>query len=101
MKPIWNAAKAIIIKHGRLLFTKNKDDSGVIYSLLGGGQESGESIHEALIRECMEEISAAIEIGDILFVRDYIGRNLEFYETDSDSHQKEYMLNAQLQTRVV
>lgn len=91
MKPIRNSAKAIIIKNGKLLVTKNRDDWGFFYLLPGGGLEPGENIREALIRECMEEISARVEVKDIMFVRDYIGRNHEFAEWDGDVHQIEYI----------
>ncbi|WDU83289.1 NUDIX domain-containing protein [Caloramator sp. Dgby_cultured_2] len=42
-------------------------------------------------RECKEEIGAEVEVGDLKFVRDYIGKNHEFKEWDSDVHQIEYM----------
>lgn len=90
-RPIRNSAKAVIIKDGKLLAQKNKDDWGYFYLLPGGGQEPGESIREALARECMEEISARVEIRDILFVRDYLGKNHEFAEWDEGVHQIEYM----------
>jgi 8-oxo-dGTP diphosphatase len=91
MKPIRNSAKAIIIQNGKLLATKNQDQFGVFYLLPGGGQEPGETIYEALIRECLEEISAEVEIGEVRFIREYIGKNHEFREFDSDVHQIEYM----------
>jgi 8-oxo-dGTP pyrophosphatase MutT (NUDIX family) len=96
MKPIRNSAKALIIKDGKLLATKNEDDWGVFYLLPGGGQEAGENLREALARECMEEISARVEIGDILLVREYIGKNHEFAEWDSETHQIEYMFDCVL-----
>ena len=96
MKPIRNSAKAVIIKDGRLLLTKNTDDFGSFYLLPGGGVEPGENLHEALARECMEEASAKIEIGDILFIRDYIGRNHEFAKWDADMHQVEFMFECRV-----
>lgn len=91
MKPIRNSAKALIIQNGKLLATKNEDQQGTFYLLPGGGQEPGETIHDALRRECLEEISAEIEIGELKFIREYIGRNHEFAEWDSEVHQIEYM----------
>jgi len=44
----------------------------------------------------MEEISAKVKIGDILFVRDYIGKNHEFAEWDKDVHQIEYMFECSI-----
>lgn len=96
MKAIRNSAKAIIIENGKILFTKNKDQFGVFYLLPGGGQEREENITEALKRECMEEISAEISVGDIKFIREYIGKNHEFAEWDSEIHQIEYMFECKL-----
>ena len=96
MKPIRNSAKAIIIKDGKLLCTKNTDPEGFWYLLPGGGLEPGEPITDALKRECREEISAEIVIGDIRFIRDYIGKNHEFAEYDADAHQIEFMFSCSL-----
>lgn len=85
------SVKAVILRDGRLLTTRNVDQEGVFYLLPGGGQELGESLPEALRRECREEIGVAVEVGDLLFVRDYIGRNHEFAEVDADFHQVELM----------
>ena len=78
MKPIRNSAKAIIIEDGRLLAIKLTDEEGFWYCLPGGGQEPGEPLEAALRRECLEEINCEIEICDLRFVRDYIGKNHEF-----------------------
>ena len=96
MKPIRNSAKAIIIRNGKLLCTKNQDHLGIFYLLPGGGQEPGENLIDALKRECKEEISAAISVGDIRFIREYIGGNHEFAEYDADVHQVEYIFECKL-----
>lgn len=93
---IRNSAKAIIIEDGNLLLTKNKDQFGIFYLLPGGGQEPFETITDALKRECKEEINAEIIVKDLLFVRDYIGKNHEFAKWDSDVHQIEYMFECEL-----
>ena len=100
MKPIRNSAKALIIQDGKLLCTKNKDQFGIFYLLPGGGQEPGETIVDALKRECQEEISAEIAIGDLLFVREYIGKNHEFAEWDSDIHQIEFIFSCALKSPI-
>jgi 8-oxo-dGTP diphosphatase len=97
LKSIRNSAKAIIIKDGKMLFTKNKDDLGFFYLLPGGGQEHGETLREALQRECLEEIGQEVEIGDIKFIREYIGKKHEFAKEDSDVHQIEYMFICKLE----
>ncbi len=96
MRPIRNSAKAIIIKDGRLLAIKLVDEEGFWYCLPGGGQEPGEALHDALRRECLEEVNAEIEIGDLRFVRDYIGKNHEFAYHDSDVHAMELMFLCRL-----
>ncbi|SEF88155.1 ADP-ribose pyrophosphatase YjhB, NUDIX family [Caloramator fervidus] len=97
---IRNSAKAIIIKDGKLLCTKNKDDLGIFYLLPGGGQNKGESIIDALKREVKEETGAEIEVKDLKFVRDYIGKNHEFKELDKDFHQVEYMFICSLKGEI-
>jgi len=64
---------------------------GTFYLLPGGGQEPGETIHEALKREYLEASSAEVVLGKLKFIWEYIGRNHEFREFDFDIHQIEYM----------
>ncbi len=96
MRAIRNSAKAIIIRDNQLLVIKNTTDGEDWFLLPGGGQNHGESLREALARECMEEASVVVEIGDIVFIRDYISRNHEFAETDNDAHQVEFMFQCSI-----
>jgi ADP-ribose pyrophosphatase YjhB (NUDIX family) len=92
MKPIRVSAKAVIIEDGRILLLSHEDRDGEWYSLPGGGQENGETLEEALIRECREEINAAVRVKDVLFIRDYIAVNHEFKDEEaSETHQVEIM----------
>ena len=86
---IRNSAKAVIVKDEKLLAIKIQENSGTYYILPGGGQEHGENLHQALIRECKEELGADIEIGDLIFVREYIGKNHELAAYHAHAHQKE------------
>ncbi|GIP24673.1 NUDIX domain-containing protein [Paenibacillus sp. J22TS3] len=90
MKPIRNSARAVIVEQERVLLTKNQDHMGVYYLFPGGGQEKGEDLRAAVIRECLEEIGCRVEAGDLIAVREYIGRNHEFAKWDSDLHQVEF-----------
>lgn len=86
------AAKAVIIHQRRLLTIKVRDllHKGDFYHCLpGGGQRPGENLHEALVRECKEEIGAAVRVGELLFVRDYIGPNHGHAAVDGQFHQVE------------
>ena len=86
-----NSAKAIIIQTNQILVIKKQDTEGYYYILPGGGQEHGETLHEALKRECIEEVNATVDIGNLLFIREYIGKNHEHFAFDSEVHQIEYM----------
>ena len=96
VKPVRIAPKAVIIEGGRLLVVENVDKQGVWYMLPGGGQQPGETLSEALQRECLEEIGAQIEAGLVVSVRDYIANNHEFAEDDTDAHQVEIMFECRL-----
>lgn len=87
---IRNSAKAVIIDNDRLLLTQNIDGEGFFYLLPGGGQEHGETLTEALIRECLEEAGADVDVKELLHIREYIGKNHEHASFDSAVHQIEY-----------
>jgi|SRR5687768_5401634 len=93
MRPVRTSAKAIILHEGNLLALRFQDENGDWYELPGGGQEPGETLPEAVRRECMEEAGADIVVGDLWFVRDYIGKNHEFAQRGANAviHQVEFM----------
>lgn len=92
-----NSAKAIIVRAGKLLCTKNVGWRGDEYYILpGGGQNHGETLAQALERECVEELGAKIRVGALRYVRDYIGKNHAFAERHADVHQIEYMFECEL-----
>ena len=95
MRPVRNSAKAIIVKDSRLLAIKNRDADGDWYCLPGGGQEPGETLTEALRRECLEEVGVEVMVGPLRFVREYIGKNHEFHAHDSDVHQVDFMFECE------
>jgi 8-oxo-dGTP diphosphatase len=90
MKHIRNSAKAIIISGNKVLLTKNKVNDEYFYLFPGGGQEHSETIHDALIRECIEEVGYEVKVRDLLHVREYIGKNHEHFIFDRNVHQIEY-----------
>ena len=85
------SAKAVIVRDDKLLVIVKRDASGEYYVLPGGGQETFETLVEAIIRECREELGTTVTIGELLYVRDYIGCHHEFAAIDRDTHQVELM----------
>jgi len=100
MKPIRNSAKAIIIEGNQLLLTKNQDEQGFFYLFPGGGQEIGEELKVAVKRECMEELGCEVVVDDIVYIREYIGKNHEFAEWDHDVHQVEFYFECRIKDSV-
>lgn len=97
-----NSAKALIIEGGRLLCLKHcaKDSGEVFYGLPGGGQEGGETFADALRRECVEELGAEVEVGELALIREYIGKNHEFARKHGDKHQIDFVFRCKLLTPV-
>lgn len=58
-----NTAKAIILEADKvLLLRKEYDDGQTIYTLPGGGQDIGETLEQAVIREVYEEVAAHVKV---------------------------------------
>lgn len=58
---IRSAAKAIIINNNKVLLNKCFDENnGYYYSLPGGGQKTYETLHEAIVRESLEETGHSV-----------------------------------------
>ncbi len=100
MKKVRVAARAIIIQNGKILLNKNQKFGQVYYTLPGGGQEHGETIEEAVKRECLEETGAEINVINLCFVRDYISSFHEFAEQDPDFHQLELIFRCEIVSEI-
>jgi ADP-ribose pyrophosphatase YjhB (NUDIX family) len=96
MRHIRTAARALIILDQKVLTIKMRDRSGVFYILPGGGQRHGETLREGLQRECLEEIGTEVEVGELLYVREYIGKNHEFRNAHRAFHQVESVFRCTL-----
>ncbi|RLQ94251.1 NUDIX domain-containing protein [Falsibacillus albus] len=93
---IRNSVKAIIIKEENLLTIKKVSGDQEFYILPGGGQEHGETLEIALKRECVEEVNTDVEVGNLIFMREYIGKNHEFSEKHRHVHQIEFMFHCKI-----
>lgn len=85
---IRNAARAIIIRDGKLLALKKMDGS---YTLPGGAHDPGESIEQGLQRECLEEIGTAVQINRLAYVGDYFKPKSSI--PPSTRHQIEFLFD--------
>lgn len=94
---IRNSAKALIVRDGKLLCTKNLSQFNEIYYLLpGGGVDHCETILAALHRECMEEAGVRVAVKGLRYVREYIADHHEFTQIHAGIHQIEYMFECEL-----
>ena len=91
VKHIRSAARAVIICNGCLLATKMRDQRGVYYILPGGGQQPGETLEQAVQRECLEEVGLKVKVVRMLYVREYIGKNHNFSKRHTAFHQIEHV----------
>jgi ADP-ribose pyrophosphatase YjhB (NUDIX family) len=65
---ILNTVKAIIRASGHLLAIRCSLDGATYYTLPGGQQYPGETLIRAIERECREEISCDVAVGDLFLV---------------------------------
>ncbi len=92
-----NSAKAIIVKDDKILVLQKQHAGNPVFTVFpGGGQEPGELLHDALIRECREEIGATVKVGELLFVREYRSWEHEFFNPNRPLHQVEFFFLCEL-----
>ena len=69
--PIRNTARALILQDDSiLLLRKDGYEQGERFALPGGGQDPGETLEQALQRECLEEIGTRVDIHHLFCVAD-------------------------------
>jgi 8-oxo-dGTP pyrophosphatase MutT (NUDIX family) len=69
---IRNAVRAVILRDEQLLLLrKNGNGGGLRFALPGGAQDLGETLEQALQRECEEEIGTPVQLVELLHVADY------------------------------
>ena len=58
----------VLIENNHLLVMKYQYGDHFIYNLPGGNPDPGELLSETIARECMEELSIDIEVGEMLLM---------------------------------
>lgn len=90
------SARALIVQGHRILLSRYKDDRGYWYILPGGGVKRGETLTTALTRECLEELNASIEIGELITIREVVARKQDQPYLPAGFHQIEHFFRCQL-----
>ena len=67
-RAIRNAAKALIIRNGKMLAVKISDGREEWYIMPGGGQHAGELLPKAACREVAEELGVRVAVKELAFV---------------------------------
>ena len=95
------SAAVMAVQGGKVLLLQRAMDPGRgSWCFPGGFMEIDETPQETAIRECKEELGAEIEVGELMYIREYIGKNHEFSHKDNN-HQVEYMFRCFLKTQPV
>ncbi|MBZ0134821.1 MAG: NUDIX domain-containing protein [Planctomycetes bacterium] len=85
------AARALIIEDARLLVMTYADENGSWCVTPGGGISKQETLGEGLRREVHEELGITVRPGDIVYVRELLGRSAKVMHggITEDTHQLE------------
>lgn len=67
-KPVLSVAGVVMAGHQVLLVQRGRPPAKGIWSIPGGAVETGESLHDALVREIMEETGIDIQVGPLVEV---------------------------------
>ncbi|MDP4152242.1 MAG: NUDIX domain-containing protein [Bacillota bacterium] len=88
---IRSTAKAIIVNDGKVLINKCFDKyNGEYFSLPGGGQNTYETLYDAVIRECLEETGYTVSPARFAALCEEICDSEEFREKRPDYAHKMY-----------
>ena len=87
------AARAVIVRDGKLLAVRIHSELGEFMVLPGGGQNHGETLHQAVVREVMEELGLKIQVRDVAYIREYVGKNHAMHRIHGHFHQVEVVFH--------
>ncbi|MED1864061.1 NUDIX domain-containing protein [Fictibacillus nanhaiensis] len=98
MNRIRSSVKALIIHDQHVLTIKKGNEYEAKYVIPGGGQDFNESLSDAVIRECLEELGVKVEVGPLLWVREFISKNHIVNQKEEDGiHIVEHIFEAFLE----
>ncbi|NOQ65364.1 MAG: NUDIX domain-containing protein [Methyloprofundus sp.] len=87
--------RAVIIQQGKVLLIKKQSlADGIRYTLPGGALEAGETLHQAVKRECLEEIDTTVTAHDVLHIADFFIPKLK--PQPYTRHQLEILIQCQV-----
>jgi 8-oxo-dGTP pyrophosphatase MutT (NUDIX family) len=87
---------ALVLHGDALVLVVKQDRSGVFCGLPCGGQEHGETLADAVRREFWEEVGLPVTVGELLFVREYIGQHHEHASSDAQVHVTDHIFRGYL-----
>lgn len=90
------SSRAIIRRGDQYLVIRCQDEQGDWFVFPGGGQQHGEDLHQALLREVHEETGAMVAVGPLRFVRECIAARNPSGNLPSDIHQLELFFECSL-----
>jgi 8-oxo-dGTP diphosphatase len=90
------SVSALVVRDGHIILVRKGDGNQAIYTFPVGRQEPGETLFEAARREVWEETGQFVQVGELLWVRDYIGKRHEHAATDPDIHILDHLFRCSL-----
>ncbi|MEM7219256.1 MAG: NUDIX domain-containing protein [Pseudomonadota bacterium] len=71
--PVRTQARALLVRDQRIALVRQSLNAREWrWVLPGGGQDEGESLTEALVRECAEELAVEATVGSLRLIREYV-----------------------------
>lgn len=76
-------ARGVVWRDGTVLAVRHRDENGVespYWAIPGGGLDPKESLERAVKRELKEELGVSVEVGNLLFVQQFLSKRTGFDE---------------------